>query len=138
MIILDSNVVSELMRESPDRSVLEWLDRQPAASIWANAVTIFEVHFRVQIMATGKRRTLLMNALEAALETIGGRIAAFDDLAARRAAELMADRQKRGRSVELRDTMIAGIVLAHHATLATRNTAHFADLSVPVVNPWTA
>jgi len=79
-----------------------------------------------------------MNALEAALETIRGRIAPFDDLAARRAAELMAHRQKRGRSVELRDTMIAGIVLAHHATLATRNTVHFEDLSVPVVNPWTS
>lgn len=126
------------MRESPDRRVLKWLDRQPAASIWTNAVTIFEVRSGLQIMAEGKRRALLMNALEAALETIGDRIAPFDDLAARRAAELMAHRQKRGRSVELRDTMIAGIVLAHHATLATRNTVHFEDLSVPVVNPWTS
>ena len=126
------------MRESPDRRVLKWLDRQPAASIWTNAVTIFEVRSGLQIMAEGKRRALLMNALEAALETIRGRIAPFDDLAARRAAELMAHRQKRGRSVELRDTMIAGIVLAHHATLATRNTVHFEDLSVPVVNPWTS
>ena len=88
-------------------------------------------------MSRGKRRDLLLKALEAALETIGGRVAPFDDLAAIQAAELMAHRQKEGRPMELRDTMIAGIALAHHATLATRNTAHFQDMSVPVVNPWT-
>ena len=124
------------MRESPDQKVLEWLDRQPAASIWTNAVTVFEVRFGLQIMAKGKRRSSLVNALEAALETIGGRVAPFDDLAAMRAAELMAYRQQRGRIVELRDTMIAGIALANHATLATRNTEHFEDLSILVVNPW--
>src|SRR6185312_10809326 len=121
-----------------DQKVREWLDGQPAASIWTNAVTVLEVRFGLQIMARGKRRALLMNALEAALETIGGRIAPFDDLAATRAAELMSYRQQGGRTVELRDTMIAGIALAHHATLATRNTAHFDDLSIPVVNPWTS
>jgi predicted nucleic acid-binding protein len=126
------------MRESPDQKVIEWLDRQPAASVWTNAVTILEVRFGLQIMARGKRRARLINALEAALEAIGGRIAPFDDAAAMRAAELMAFRQQRGRPGEWRDTMIAGIVLAHHATLATRNTAHFGDISVPVVNPWTA
>jgi toxin FitB len=125
------------MRESPDQKVIEWLDRQPAASIWTNAVTILEVRFGLQIMARGKRRARLINALETALEAIGGRIAPFDDAAAMRAAELMASRQPRGRPGEWRDTMIAGIVLAHHATLATRNTAHFEDISVPVVNPWT-
>jgi hypothetical protein len=77
-----------------------------------------------------------MNALDAALKTIGGRIAPFDDGAAMRTAELMASRQQKGRPAEWRDSMIAGIVLAHHATLATRNTAHFEDISVPVVNPW--
>jgi len=69
-------------------------------------------------------------------ETIQGRIALFDAAAAEQAAELVALRRLRGRPVELRDTMIAGIALASRATLATRNTSHFADLSVPVVNPW--
>ena len=99
-------------------------------------MTVFEVRFGLQIMAKGKRRSSLVNALEAALETIGGRVAPFDDLAAMRAAELMAYRPQRGRIVELRDTMIAGIALANHATLATRNTEHFEDLSILVVNPW--
>jgi predicted nucleic acid-binding protein len=67
---------------------------------------------------------------------MGHRIAPFDNDAATQAANLMATRQLKGRPVELRDTMIAGIVLARHATLATRNLVHFEDLSVPVVNPW--
>lgn len=71
-------------------------------------------------------------------QSFGGRIAPFDAAAANSAAQLMADRQRAGRPGELRDTMIAGIALAHHATLATRNTRHFADLTVPVVNPWKA
>jgi hypothetical protein len=87
-------------------------------------------------MAAGKRRSLLLATFEAALEKMGHRIAPFDDAAATQAADLMASRQRKGRPVELRDTMIAGIVVARHATLATRNVVHFEDLSVPVVNPW--
>jgi len=138
MIILDTNVLSALMRQTPDRHVIDWLDRQPRTSIWTNSVTILEIRFGLQIMATGKRRLLLMQAFETALEAMGNRIASFDVAAATAAAELMAARQKRGRPGDLRDTMIAGIVLAHRATLATRNTSHFEDLSVPVVNPWSA
>jgi predicted nucleic acid-binding protein len=72
------------------------------------------------------------------LEKMGHRIAPFDDAAAIQAADLMAIRQRKARPVELRDTLIAGIVVARHATLATRNVIHFEDLSVPVVNPWLA
>ncbi|PYX83367.1 MAG: VapC toxin family PIN domain ribonuclease [Acidobacteria bacterium] len=138
MIILDTNVLSALMRQTPDRRVIEWLDRQPRTSIWTNSVTILEIRFGLQIMATGKRRSLQMQAFETALDAMGNRIASFDAAAATQAAELMAARQKRGRPGDLRDTMIAGIVLAHRATLATRNTSHFEDLSVPVVNPYSA
>jgi toxin FitB len=136
VIILDTNVLSALMRQTPDRHVIEWLDRQPRTSIWTNSVTILEIRFGLQIMATGKRRSLLMQAFDTALDAMGNRIASFDAAAATAAADLMAARQKRGRPGDLRDTMIAGIVLAHRATLATGNTSHFEDLSVPVVNPW--
>ena len=138
MIILDTNVLSALMREIPDTKVITWLDAQSRTSIWTSSVTVLEIRFGLQIMATGKKRSLLSQALERLLEGIGHRIAAFDDAAAAQAASLMASRQRRGRPVELRDTMIAGIVLAHHASLATRNVAHFEDLTVRVVNPWTA
>ena len=86
-------------------------------------------------MPAGKRRALLLEAFETVLEKMGRRIAPFDDAAAFEAADLMAFRQRKGRPVDLRDTMIAGIVVARHATLATRNVVHFEDLSMPVVNP---
>lgn len=127
--------LSEVMRQTRDREVIEWLDRQPRTSIWTNSVTILEIRFGLQSMVTGKRRLLLIQAFGTALEAMGNRIASFDAAGAA-AAELMAGRQKRGRPGDLRDTMIAGIVLAHRATLATRNAGYFEDLSVPVVNPW--
>jgi len=136
MIILDTNVLSALMRQIPDRRVIDWLDGQPRTSIWTTSVTILEVQFGLQIMAAGKRRSLLMQAFGGLLEKIEQRVAAFDAPAAQQAADLMLTRHKKGRPGDLRDTMIAGIVLAHHATLATRNIAHFEDVPVSVVNPW--
>jgi toxin FitB len=138
MIILDTNVLSALMHQAPDASVVAWLDRQPQTSVWTTSVTLLEVRFGLQIMATGKRRSLLIEAFESVLDRMGQRIAPFDAAAAAEAADLMASRQRRGTPGDLRDTMIAGIVLAHRATLATRNLGHFEDLSVSVVNPWDA
>lgn len=137
MIILDTNVLSALMRQTPDGNVVAWLDRQPRTSIWITSVTVLEVRFGLQIMAAGKRRSALMEAFEEVLEKLGQRIVAFDAEAAQQAADLMASRRKKGRPGDLRDSMIAGIVLAQHATLATRNTAHFEELSARLVNPWT-
>jgi toxin FitB len=89
-------------------------------------------------MVAGKRRSALVQAFEELIEKIGHRVIAFDAAAAQQAGDLMASRHKKGRPGELRDTMIAGIVLAQHATLATRNTAHFNDISAPLINPWSA
>lgn len=136
MTILDTNVLSALMRQTPDEHVVAWLDEQPRTSIWTTSVTVLEVRFGLQIMPAGKRRSLLILAFEALLDKIGQRVAAFDAAAAQQAGDLMALRHKKGRPVDLRDTMIAGIVLAHRATLATRNTVHFDDLAVSVINPW--
>ena len=137
MIVLDTNVLSALMRRSPDGTVVRWLDEQPRTSVWTTSITVLEIQYGMQILPAGKRRTLLMSAFEAVLANqIGHRIAPFNTAAAQRAGELMAIRHKNGRSVELRDTMIAGIALARRATLVTRNTPHFDDLSVPIVNPW--
>ncbi|SRR6266481_427506 len=138
MIVLDTNVLSALMRQAPDAKVITWLDKQSRTSVWTTSVTILEIRFGLQIMATGKRRSLLLEAFETLLDKMGHRVAPFDDDAAMQAADLMASRQRKGRPVELRDTMIAGIVVARHATLATRNAVHFEDLSVPVINPWLA
>jgi predicted nucleic acid-binding protein len=137
MIILDTNVLSALMRHSADKKVVDWLDKQPRRSIWTTSITILEVRFGLQILPVGKRRTALVQAFEKVLvDKIESRVAPFDTAAAQEAGDLMSLRHKRGSPGELRDTMIAGIALATHATLATRNTAHFEDLSVLVVNPW--
>jgi len=137
MIVLDTNVLSAMMRPTPAEQVVAWLDKQARTSMWITSVTIFEIQFGLRILPVGKRRSLLTKTFEAVLtDDIGGRVAPFDTSAAECCAELMAARHKKGRPVELRDTMIAGIVLACHATLATRNVLHFEDLSIPVVNPW--
>jgi predicted nucleic acid-binding protein len=138
MIVLDTNVLSALMRRTPEPVVVDWLDRQPRSSIWTTSVTVLEVRFGLQILPAGKRRSSLTQAFEALLEKVDRRILDFDAAAAELAGDLMAVRHRKGRPVELRDTMIAGILLARHATLATRNTAHFADVPVPLIDPWDA
>jgi toxin FitB len=138
MIILDTNVLSALMSRTPDERVAAWLDRQPRTSIWTTSVTIFEVRFGLEIMPSGKRRASLVEDFEKLLTSINHRIAPFDTEAAQHAGTLMASRKMQGRPRELRDTMIAGIVLAHHGTLATRNTRDFDDISATCVDPWTA
>jgi predicted nucleic acid-binding protein len=137
MILLDTNVLSALMRQKPDAAVIRWLDRQPRTSVWTTAITVFEVRFGLQTMARGTRRTALIAAFDHLLANlIQQRVAHFDSAAAQAAADLMAERQKQGRPGQLRDTMIAGIVLATHAAIATRNTRHFEDIAASIVNPW--
>jgi hypothetical protein len=137
MIILDTNVLSALMSRIPDKQIIAWLDNQPRASVWTTSVTVLEIRFGLQTMPVGKRRAALVRAFESVLvDKIDGRIASFDAAAAQLAGDLMAMRHKKRRPGDLRDTMIAGIALAYQATLATRNTSHFEDLSIPVINPW--
>lgn len=139
MILLDTNVVSALMRPDPETLVVKWLNEQPRSSIWITSITVMELRYGLQTMPAGRRREAMLQLLEKLLaEKIEGRVAPFDTTAAQQAGDLMALRKAKGRLGESRDTMIAGIALSTHATLATRNTAHFADLSVPVINPWAA
>lgn len=137
MIILDTNVLSALMRQAPEASVVAWLDRQPTESVWITSVTLFEARLGLALLPKGRRR----HALEAAFarllkDDLEDRVLDFDSAAATEAAALGAERQRRGRPVDMRDTQIAGIALARRATLATRNVRHFRDLKVPVVDPW--
>jgi toxin FitB len=138
MIILDTNVLSALMRHSPDtKTVVAWLDKQARTSIWTTAITVLEIRFGLQILPDGKRQTALNQAFDEVIaDKMDNRVAPFDASAALHAGGLMSSRHRKGKPGKLRDTMIAGIVLSCHATLATRNTSHFEDLEVPVVNPW--
>ena len=137
MIILDTNVLSALMRSAPNAAVIDWLDEQPSESIWITSVTEFESRFGLALLPESKLRL----ALEAAFtqlpkEDLENRVLPFDSAAAEQATLLAARRQQVGQPVDMRDTQIAGIALSRRATLATRNVRHFADLNVPVVNSW--
>jgi|SRR5271157_3734154 len=137
MILLDTNVISALMRRESDEVVLGWLNAQAAPSLWTTTINEMEVRYGIESLATGRRRDELERAFDDFLTVvIKDRMVAFDTAAARKAAELMAERKRRGRPGELRDTMIAGIALATNATIATRNVAHFGDPGLKVVNPW--
>ena len=138
MILLDTNVLSELMQRQPEPTVIAWLDAQAADSLWLTSVTLFEARFGIAALAAGRRRNSLLQSLESLVsEDLQYRIAAFDSSAAQHAARLAAERKRLGRPVDMRDTFIAGIVLAQGATLATRNTRHFEDLPF-VLDPWAA
>jgi toxin FitB len=137
MIILDTNVLSELMRSKPDLAVLAWLDRQASQSVWITTITLFEARLGLALLPDGRRRDSLERAFAALLnDDLGNRVLPFDVEAAAQAATLAAVRQRAGRPVDVRDTQIAGIAQARRATLVTRNIRHFEGLSVPVVDPW--
>jgi predicted nucleic acid-binding protein len=137
VIILDTNVLSALMRSDPDPPVLRWLDLQAAQSVWITSITLFEIRLGLALLPAGRRRKALEAACEQLLEEdLENRVLPFDSMAALQAAVLAAARQQAGRPVDIRDTQIAGIAQARRATLATRNVRHFEGLSVPVVNPW--
>jgi predicted nucleic acid-binding protein len=139
MIVLDTNVLSALMRTTPDAVVVEWLDRQPADSVWITSITVFEARFGLALLPKGKRRNSLEQTFDRMLtEDLSSRVLTLDEMAAVTAAQIAAERQRAGRTVDLRDTLIAGIAQARRATIATRNTRHFDGLDVPVVNPWHA
>ena len=139
MIILDTNVLSALMRTEPDRAILSWLDRQPAESIWLTSVTIFEVRFGIELIAPGRRREQLESAFARMLrDDFQDRVLPFDQSAGEEAASLAAQRQRSGTPVDFRDTEIAGIVLTRRASLATRNLRHFRDVGVGLIDPWAA
>jgi predicted nucleic acid-binding protein len=139
VIILDTNVLGALMRTAPEAAVVAWLDRQPAQSVWITSITLFETQFGLALLPIGRRRQMLETLFARLLnEDLENRVLDFDSAAATESASLAAVRQKSGRPVDMRDTQIAGIVLARRATLATRNVRHFRDLKISIVDPWTA
>ncbi len=139
MIVLDTNVVSELMTERPDAPVVRWFGTQPSESIWTTAVTIFESWFGIELLAHGRRRRGLEAAFERGLGLIlEHRVLPFDETAARQAGTLAAAAHRTGRPFEIRDVQIAAIASVRRATLATRNVRHFEHLGIRMVDPWSA
>ena len=139
MILVDTNVLSAMMRVAVEPTVERWFDAQPPESVWTTTVTIFEIRFGLALLAPGRRRDRLYDAFDRALdEILGGRFLSFDRAAAEAAAAIASRQRQIGRPVEIRDVQIAGIAAARKATLATRNTRHFAGLGIVLVDPWHA
>jgi toxin FitB len=137
LILLDTNVISALMRRDPEPRVVAWLDGLPPESVWTTSVTVFEIRFGLELLAEGRRRRALEEAFARALaEDFEGRVLPFDTLAADAAGRIAADRRRAGRPVEIRDLQIAGIAAARKASLATRNLRHFEGLGLALLDPW--
>lgn len=140
MIVLDTNVVSELMSSQRNAAVVAWLNAQQAGTVWTTAISIFEIRHGLARLPAGRRLRTLTSEFDATLwSDLGGRILNLDSTAATEAALISAKASAMGRPIDIRDVMIAGIVAAQpNATLATRNIKHFADTGVPLVDPWSA
>lgn len=137
MIILDTNVLSELTRKKPEAAVLDWLDALPVAEVATTAITAAELRYGVARLPDGRRKTLLAETIHALLnEDFRGRVEPFDELAAERYALVVSDRDKLGRPITAADAQIAAICHARRATLATRNTKDFEETGIELVNPW--
>jgi toxin FitB len=137
VIILDTNIVSELLRPAPAPQVEVWLAAQDGATIWFTAVGEAELHHGVAILPAGRRRSALAEAIEAMLEEdFRDRVLPFDRAAARAYAAIAAARRAAGRPISQFDCQIAAIARAHEAAVATRNTGDYEGCGVEVIDPW--
>lgn len=136
MIILDTNVLSELMRPEPSPVVLQWMALQLAPSLYVTTISYAEILAGLGLMADGRRRRHLAELVEGMFaEDFAGRVLSFDLAAAPAYAEIVVGRQRAGRPLSPLDGMIAAIARAHRAVVATRDS-DFAECGVPLLNPW--
>ncbi|NMY65607.1 type II toxin-antitoxin system VapC family toxin [Pseudomonas sp. WS 5018] len=137
MILLDTNVLSELMRVKPAPQVLEWVDAQPASDLVISAITVAEILYGIARQPDGKRKQGLLEIASAMFdEDFAGNILPFDADAAVHYAEIAADTEAKGRVVDMADAQIAAIARLYDAVIATRNVRHFETLGVALVDPW--
>jgi len=138
-ILLDTNVVSELLRPSPDPAVEMWVGKRLATDLYFSAVGEAEWRYGVAILPTGRRRDALALAIEAILrEDLDGRILPFDRAAAREYADIAAARRSAGRPIAPTDCQIAAIARSRDMAVVTRNVRDFDDTGIEVVDPWLA
>jgi len=139
MIVLDTNVLSELMRKSPNERVVQWMDTQPDTSLFTTTVTQAEILYGVSLLPTGKKKQALAAAVDAMFEEdFKGRVLPFDGPAAAAYARICADRVRLGRPISQFDAQIAAIARSRGAGLATRNTPDFDECGIHVIDPWQA
>jgi toxin FitB len=136
MIILDTNVVSELMRPKPSQGVLAWLQRHSGNDVYTTAITVAEIQYGIARLPAGRRRDALLQAASEIFAAFPGQVLSFDLAAAGAYADVVAHRDSIGNPIDGFDAQIAAICRTHAATLATRNVKDFADTGVDIVDPW--
>ncbi len=137
MIILDTNVLSELMRPTPFPRVVAWVAKQPARELFTTSITEAEIFYGIELLAKGKRREGLLAAAEAMFaEDLAGRVFGFEGDAARVFSKIAANRRALGRPISHADAQIAAIAQVRRAKLATRNVEDFQNSGLDVVDPW--
>lgn len=139
MIVLDTNVISELWKAEPDANVLAWVDAQPAETLCLTTITVAELRYGLATMPHGKRREIFQDRLERrVLPAFSGRILSFDLDASKAYAELMARARGEGKAIGKADGYIAATAAARGLIVATRDTTPFEAAGLNVINPWTA
>ena len=137
MVVIDTNIVSELMRAEPSTEVLAWLDDRPPRELFVTAVTEAEVRTGIAFLPEGRRRRSLAEACERAFGRLfAGRVLPFDSAAARAYAGVSADRRRQGRPIAQADCQIAAIAVARGMAVATRNIRDFEDMGIEIFDPW--
>jgi toxin FitB len=137
MILVDTNVISEPLRKTPDRAVIEWIDAQPLETLYLSAITVAELRFGVASLPTGKRRDRLHESMEnRVLPLFTGRVLAFDLPASQAYAELMSRARAAGLAIGAADGYIAATAAANRMAVATRDAASFEAAGIPVIDPW--
>lgn len=137
MILLDTNVLSELIRPEPDKGVTAWLDSLEAVTVATTAITAAELLYGVARLPAGRRKERLGEAIRGLIEEdFDGRVEPFDAAAAIHYADLLSDRERAGRPISAADAQIAAICRKLGATLATRNSSDFKDAGIDLLDPW--
>jgi toxin FitB len=137
VIILDTNVLSELSRQDPSERVLSWLDAQPTDQTATTAVTAAELRYGVARLPEGRRKAALAGVIRGILDDdLAGRVEPFDAAAAVHYAIIVSDRERAGRPISVADAQIASICRSLRAALATRNTGDFEDTGIQLIDPW--
>lgn len=139
MIVLDTNVVSELARPRPSQAVIDWVDAREAAELVITALTAAEVRAGVALLPAGRRQREFGERMESLLsDTFAGHVLAFDIDSSAHYADILAARTRAGRPISGLDAQIAAVCRQHQASLATRNTADFDGIGLCLINPWEA
>jgi predicted nucleic acid-binding protein len=139
MLLLDTNLVSELMRSRPDPHVLAWVAAQPLAEMAIATITVMEIRFGIALLPQGKRRADLDTRFRQLLaQAFAGRVLAFDQPAADACAELRAQRRQMGNPMTVQDGMMAAIGRVHGAPVVTRDVRGFEGCGLSLINPWQA